>query len=78
MTDIKRIPLKSNMTELKEVKELIKEFNYSSVLYSGHDFQYECKICKFTFLFASHHAIVLHIGMKHPRGFKKWLISFQK
>ena len=74
MTDIKRIPLKRHnyLNEFKnrEVDELIKEFNNSKVLYSNGKFQYECKICKFTFYCASRHAIVLHIGMKHQRDFK--------
>ena len=83
MTDIRRIPLKrySYLNEFKnrEIDELIKEFNNSKVLYSNGKFQYECKICKFTFFSASRHAIVLHIGMKHEpdaewfvgsRGFK--------
>ena len=72
MTDIKRIPLQSSFCwNIKEIIELIKEFNNSKTLYSNGKFQYECKICKFTFYCASRHAIVLHIGMKHPKGFKK-------
>ena len=74
MTDIRRIPLKrySYLNEFKnrEIDELIKEFNNSKVLYSNGKFQYECKICKFTFYCASRPAILLHIYDTHPRDFK--------